>query len=144
MTLLHLTEGLWECETTILGHCFDYCTSFIWRNANQPPPHPKCEEKSGSCRLYPHVYPLHKFCLVVVFYNKIKKKNVSIEGALSAIILNISLFWQHYHNQLITIFLFFSLFSKRWKSPKRRKSSHLKHWGQIHWLVRFNICCQST
>ena len=55
VTLLRLTEGLWECEKTILGHHVDYCTSFMCRNANQPTP--------------PPLPPLHKFSLVAVLYN---------------------------------------------------------------------------
>ncbi len=74
MTLLHLTEGLWECEKTILGHRVDYCTSFMCRNVTPP----DCEEKSRSRQLFPRVNSLHKFSLVTVLYNT-RLPNIAIK-----------------------------------------------------------------
>lgn len=97
VTLLRLTEGLWECEKTILGHHVDYCTSFMCRNANQPPLH-----------------SLHCTSLALSrCFTILGSRTLPLGSSLAAIILNISLFWQHYHIQLITIFLLFSFVLNR-------------------------------
>lgn len=122
MTLLHLTEGLWECEATILGHCFDYCKSFIWRNANQPSPHHNVRKRVGvadSIPMYIHCTSLALLCCFTI------KRHFHWGSTLTAIILNISLFWQHYHNQLITIFLFFSV----WKDESFPREENQATWN---------------
>lgn len=73
MIVLHLTEGLWECEKKKnytrtprgLLHIF-----YVQKRAPPAtPPLPDIEEKSGSRWLFPHVNPPHKFSLVAVLYN---------------------------------------------------------------------------
>lgn len=103
---LHLTEGLWECEKTILGHRGDYCTSFVCSDAG---PLPGIEEKSGSRRLVPHRKSTAQ--VQPCFFTILGSWILPLGSSLTAVILNISLFWQHYHFQLITIFpIFFSPF----------------------------------
>lgn len=83
LILLHLTEGLWECEKTILGHHVGYCTSFMCRNPTTTTPNPplfSCEEMSGSRWLFPHV--AHKFSPVAVLYNA-RLLNIAIRELLS-------------------------------------------------------------
>lgn len=134
MTLLRLTEGLWECETTILGHCFDYCRSFIWRNAN-PPLH-NVRKRVAVANYFP-MY-IHCTSLALLWCFTIKK-HFHWGSTLTAIILNISLFWQHYHIQLITIFLFFSLFWKDESFPREEnhvtwntEARFIGSWGLIY------------
>lgn len=127
MTLLHVTEGLWECEKTILGRRVDYCTSFMCRNGGL------WGKRSGSRRLFPHVNPPHEFSLVAVLYNA-RLPNTAIRELSSC----------HYFEYIIILAALshpahhhFSLFSLFWIDKSFMRREHQVTWNTDASVTRF-------
>lgn len=139
MTLLQLTEGLEECEKTILGHRTDFCPSFLCRNANPW----DCKGKSRGFWLFPHVNPLHMFSPVAVLYDtqlpNIAIRELSHSHYFEYIIILAALSHPAHHH--------FSPFSLFWidKSFMRREhqvTSIARFIGS--WAFAYVVKCQST
>lgn len=83
MTLLRLTEGLWECVKTILGHrvFFDCRTSFYLKKRQPPAPHPTHTMREGVG--VGDYIPVYVGCSSLASPWCFTIQNIAIKGALS-------------------------------------------------------------